>query len=404
MAVKLHGLQMRASSMSSVHRAGAVPLRAPVRPPHPHPRRFRPPLTLGRLLYFALLLCGAGLGGHFLYLSVFYVRAIGVFERTVDRLAPRERGRILRIEAQVGQVVKRGQPLVWMDYAAGAPGEAAYLSESAARQETQRQQKTLLQQRRNELVGRQALVRASLGGLRARAEGLSEQYATLEVSQKTAARLAATGAATEGEVARYRQKLAELAQERAAALAQANEQTAALAALGVEAQHLDAALREAPVPAPRPVDTGVISASRDGVVGWVMRHPGEVVTPQDPVVIVLDEHVHVRAYVQPRDARSLIPGREARIELPTGESLQGEVSVLHLLTTTQEEQQLGVPKNPALPADELMPYMLSDVAVKDQALPREVAAKLVNGAPCEVRLRRVHGPLLAGWPWIKGSG
>src|SRR5262245_57842977 len=193
MAVPLHGIPGG--------RAQAAPAPAP-RP------RFRSPLTVGRVIYFSALLVGAGFLLHWLIVTAVFVSATGVVERDVDRLAARERGRITRLAVRVGDRVREGQPLAWLDYAPGATG--GFVSEAAVRAASQNAQLRDLRERRLDLDRQMAMLRATIGGLQAQAQGLASERRTLARSRDAAQRLVRSGAATESEAAQFAVKLSEV--------------------------------------------------------------------------------------------------------------------------------------------------------------------------------------------------
>ena len=380
MPVRLHGIPG----------GRAAPPPAPASPP-----RFRSPLTVGRVIYFSALLIGGGFLLHWLLVTLIFVSATGVFERNVDRLAARERGRITRVAVSVGEHVREGQPLAWLDYAPGATG--AFVSEAAARAANQNAQLRDLRERRLDVDRQLAMLRGTISGLHAQAQGLSAEKRTLVHSHDTAQRLLRSGAATESEAAQLSLKLAEVDKDSAAARHQASEQERALVTLRAQAAELDRALAKAEPEAPAVADSGVISASRDGVVAWIEHHAGEVVGPGDIVLVLADDRaIRVRAFVSPKDALAFSPKRTVTIRMPTGESLRGRVEQLHLLASVATEPQapqLGRPQNPTLPISGAPPpvdpnaaFLLAEVTVVDP--PADVAARLVVGAPCEVRVPR----------------
>ena len=351
MPVRLHGLPG----------GRAVPPPAAASPP-----RFRSPITVGRVIYFVALLTGGTLLLRWLVLTAIFVTATGVVERDVDRLAARERGRITRLLVQMGEHVREGQPLAWLDYSD-------------------------LRERRLDLDRQLAMLRASIAGLHAQAQGLAGEHRTLARSRDAAERLVRSGAATESEAAQLAVKLAEVDKDLAAAQRAASEQEQAAATLRAQEAELDRALAGGETNAPG----GVIRASRDGMVAWVERHAGEVVGPGDLVVVLADERkIRVRAFVAPKDALAFGPKREVTIRLPTGESLRGVVEQLHLLASVATETpapQLGRPQNPTVsaappPVDPNAAFLLADVTVVNP--PSDVASRLVVGAPCEVRVPR----------------
>src|SRR5262249_51693390 len=158
------------------------------------------------------------------------------------------------------------------------------------------------------------------------------------------------------------------------------------ALLAREASELDRVLAGAPPAPDGQVDSGIIAASRDGVVAWVAFHAGEMVGPENAVVLLADsEHIRVRAFIPPKEAQALAPGRSAEIELPTGELLKGEVQKLHLLASLVPEQAplLGRPtgstltQTPLPPVDPNGAFLIADVAVP--GVGPEVASRLVVG-------------------------
>ncbi|MCS6913446.1 MAG: HlyD family efflux transporter periplasmic adaptor subunit [Myxococcales bacterium] len=342
------------------------------------------PLSVGRVLYFALLVGLLCLGIHWAWRQAVFVHAVGLIEQEVDRLAPREAGRIVRVAVQPGDRVHKGQPLVWLDYANGLQQQegSGYISDQAARAGTERQRLVELERRRDEIEQRRALLRADLAALQARALGLRQQWSAVASAQEAAERLEHAGAATRAEVIRLHQQRAALEQEHAAALAESRQKQQAEQALGAEAARIDhaiATLRAAPAPAQ---DPGLILAPRDGVVAWVAHRAGEVVGPADAVVLLRSGPVRVRAYIQPRDARDLAEGTAVHIELPTGERLAGRVLRQHLLATSLAEGR--APRDPA-PTSESA-FLLADIELLD--LPAALAERLVAGTPCEVWARR----------------
>lgn len=398
MAVKLHGIRGGSSPVGGAWPgaapppggAGVVSHRAPAALPGrtapAAPRKMRPPLTLGRLLYFAILAGAMLAGGYYLWLHLFFARAVGVFERDVEQLAPREAGRILRVAVQPGDAVKKGQPLVWLDYGADAAdssssAESGYLSAHGARAAAERQRRQELQQRRHEIEERRALLRGDIASLRARAQGLELQRDMVARSQEVAARLQKSGAATVAEVLRLQQQLAALDQERAAAQADGRQKERAEHALDEEAAQLDRTLKGLSE-APPHEDPGLITAPRDGVVAWVAHRAGEVVGPSDAVVTLRGGPLRVRAYVAPRDVMSLGAGRDVRVELPTGEALQGQVARQHQLATSVEEGRGAAARDPALAAEPVMPFVVADVDLP--GLDPALAERLPLGSPCEI--------------------
>jgi multidrug resistance efflux pump len=366
-------------------------------PPHPAANltsapRHRPPLTLGRALYFLLLWGGLLLGGGWLLMHALYIRAAGVIERDVDRLAPREVGRIARVAVRPGDTVRKGQPLIYLDYAAGG-----YITQESVRAGTEAQRRLQLDQRRHELRERAALHRSSIAALKARVKGLSAQRQEVARAEAQAARLVAAGAATQAEVLRLTQRIIELERQRAEAVSEATEKDRALTALRYEERRLERAQRSAALDPPRPADAGLIVAPRDGIVAWVAHREGEVVGPANVVVLLAGGPVRVRAFVQPRDGNSVVAGRSARIELPTGESVAGVMRGPHLLASTWETE--GDPwRLPHLPtSDSQRPLLITDVALAEA--PQRMSEALAAGAPCEVWVRRdlraLIAPLLA---------
>src|SRR4051812_5664301 len=120
MAVKLHGVvrPQRDDGPSSVTPLPVARPATPVPPPTAKKpdAQFRAPWTVGRVIYFGVLVTGLSAGGLWLANWARYVTATGVVERDVDRLSPRERGRITKIGVKNGDAVKAGQPLVWLDF------------------------------------------------------------------------------------------------------------------------------------------------------------------------------------------------------------------------------------------------------------------------------------------------
>lgn len=321
-------------------------------------------------------------------MKIVFAHATGFVEREMDRLAPQGRGRISRIDAKPGDVVKKGEALVWIDYAPDDESRgAAYLSADAARVANREVQLEQLRIRRDEVERMKAVTRGAVASARARVEGYGAELAALDRSGDTVRRLRASGAATEAEVARFNLRRAELIGVREAARLQANAEARALDALREETHQIADALEQIPAPPPPPTNTGVVVASRDGVVGWVPRHVGEVVGPNDAVVLILDRtQVKVRAYVSPRDAQNITPGRLARIDFPTGETLKGEVKQVHLLASLVPDQQPLPTANQPPAADPESSYLLADVSVL--AVPQALADGLVVGSPVEVLVRR----------------
>src|SRR6478735_7736076 len=138
MAVKLHGVvrpqRDDGASVTPLH----PPMRLPAATPAPEaapkkPEAFRAPWTVGRVIYFGVLATGLSAGGLWGANWARFVTATGVVERDVDRLSPRERGRITKIAVKNGDAVKSGQPLVWLDF----EGPNGFISDAAARANAQ---------------------------------------------------------------------------------------------------------------------------------------------------------------------------------------------------------------------------------------------------------------------------
>jgi multidrug resistance efflux pump len=388
MPVKLHGAQRPAT---------VTPIRPEPSGPHgkKKPEAFKAPWTIGRVVYFIVLMTVLGLGGSWVVGWLRFVTATGVLERDVDRLAPREKGRISKIAVKNGDAVKQGQPLVWLDYAQG------FISDADERQHSRDVNRQAMQERRREIDRLSAQARTQLAGWQSTARGMEPQRRTLKDTQLSAVRLRAQGAATQGEVSQVALQLQQVEQQLATAREQATAQEAVLARLQNEASALDQVLAAEPAAPPAP-DVGIISASRDGVVAWVAFHAGEVVQPQDAVILLADDHhIRVRAFVQPKDAQSLEPGKGAWVLLPSGERLPARVDRLGLLASVAPPTQtptLGKPTQPTLTAQPLPPvdpnaaFLLADVTVLD--VKPDVAARLAAGAPCEVRVER-------NWRWLR---
>jgi multidrug resistance efflux pump len=392
MAVRLHKFPPSGPQLKLVPQG--IALAQPTRP--------KPQLTVGRVIYFASLSLVGAVALYWLVMTLVFATAVGVVDQDLDRLAPPERGRITRISVKPGQKVKAGEPLVWLDYGSAQVEGQAFVSAAAARTSTREVQLSQMRDRRKEIDRLVASTRAIIGGLYTQASGLKEQRAALVRSRDTAVRLQHQGAATQAELLQFDLRMTQLDQDRAVALREGAEQQRALEALVAEAKLLDQALaqREATVG----TDPGTIVASRDGTVAEVAFHVGEVVGPENAVVMLLDdESIRVRAYVAPKDAPSFAPGAAARIGLPTWESMPGQVEGLHLLATISAPaaQVPQLSKNPgavelpsvaAPPVDPTAAFMLADVSVGQ--VPDHLAARLIVGSPCEVRVRRSYE-----WLW-----
>jgi membrane fusion protein (multidrug efflux system) len=400
MPVKLHGViraQHSPGGATVTPIRPSVPVAPPPTPAPKKPEAFKAPWTVGRVLYFIVLACGLSLGGSWVVGWLRFVSAVGVIERDVDRLAPRERGRITRVDVKNGDTVKAGQPLVWLDY---DHASGAFISDAAARANAHNSEIETMRERRQEIDRLSAQARTQMAGWQATARGLAPQRRTLGSTQLSALRLKREGAATEAEVSAVQVQLQQVEQQLATAREQARAQERVLVQLRAEADALDQTLAQKE-PAPT-ADEGVIAASRDGVVAWVAFHAGEVVGPDSQVLLITDDqHVRVRAFVQPKDATSLEPGKPAEVHLPSGEVLPGKVNRVGLLASVAPEPiapSLGKPQQPTLTAQPLPPvdpnaaFLLAEIAV--DAVPPAIGARLAAGAPCEVRVKR-------SWAWLR---
>lgn len=403
MAVKLHGGHGAhgAHKATLVNGGTVTPLRAGATGApaggKQEPADFKAPWTVGRVLYFLVMVTGLTLGGKALFAWGRWVTATGVVERDVDRLAPREKGRITRVGVQAGDHVKAGQPLVWLDYS----GPDGFISDAAQRVQQRDDTLEAMRERRREIDRLSAQAHTQLSGYASMAAGLEPQRRTLRDTQLSALRLKREGAATEAEVAQVQVQLQSVEQQISTARNQAESQGRVLAQLRSEAAALDRALKQK-APPPKTADVGVVTASRDGVVAYVAAHAGEVVGPEDAVVLIADDaHVRVRAFVQPKDAQALVPGKAAEVKLPSGEILKAEVERVGLLASIAPQPtapSLGKPQQPSLtaqaapPVDPNAAFLLADVSVLE--VPAAIAPRLAAGSPCEVRVER-------SWQWLR---
>ncbi len=406
MAVRLHG-PARRELPPPVSTLPALPTRS-LRRVHPSaPSRLQSPWTVGRVTYFVVLMVLVVGAVAWAADGFRAVRSVGIIERDIDRLSPRERARIARIGVAVGDRVKQGQPLAWLDYSAEGGAGSGYVSDSAMRIASHRGQRDGLLGRRHEVERQVATTKSVLAGLRATAQGLRARRDQLQSSQEATRRLVEQGAATAAELGQFALQLAELEQERNVAVREATEQERVLEALGREARQVEETLVATPE-LQAPADEGIIKASRDGVVALISRHPGEMVGPEDAVILLADPlKVVVRAFVEPKDAASMSANAAAEIELPSGESLRGRVETVQLLASLGREPglpQLGknstqmFSPNPAPPVDPKAAFLVANVSVTD--VPDHLVGSFIAGSPCEVRVKRLHRwlPAFLGGP------
>jgi multidrug resistance efflux pump len=401
MAVKLHGIQEKAAEQDAADRTQSAPLHivqgAPPPAKLPKPKPFKSPVTVGRVIYFCLLAAGIIGGGYWLALKIWFVTAVGVVDRDMDRLAPRERGRITKVAVKDGDIVRPGQPLVWLDYSAQS---SEFVSEAEARNASKQLQKDQLEARKQDIRRQQAMARATIAALRARAQGLAAQRSTLNRSKRSAERLQKAGAATGAEVERIVLALTEVEQELNASHRQAHEEDKAVRVLDDEYRELESTRSTVAVPG-NSSDPGIIAASREGIVAWVAHNAGEVVDPNEPIIVLVDrDRIRVRAYVAPEDGSSVKLGTAATILLPTGERVEGTVSKVHMLASSFTEPQTLTNAPPGEVArgntapplfgaqSNTLSFLLAEVSVLDPQ--SEVAKRLVMGTPCEVRVRRTY--------------
>jgi hypothetical protein len=127
-------------------------------------------------------------------------------------------------------------------------------------------------------------------------------------------------------------------------------------------------------------------------VGSILLQEGEIVQPGEAVVVLLENRPWVRARISPADASIISAHQAVEILLPSGERFDGEVQRTQLLASTVEanlpDAAASVSKSGASPA------LLTDIAL--WSLTHEGAAKLVTGAPCQVRLHRSWSQIVAG--------
>jgi multidrug resistance efflux pump len=399
MPVRLHGRRATAA-IGAVHPAPVAG--APSSPP---PKK-RSPVTVGRAVYYVALVGGTIALAWWLVTTVLFGTASGFVQRDTYRLAPRERGRIVRVGVRVGDRVAEGDPLVWLDYAAAADEQAgsAFLSDASMREAARAEQQTRLQQRRHDLERQRASLLANIASLRSKATNLAADRDQLAKWRRSAQRLLDEGAATESEVAQIALKLAAVETERFAAVAEAEGKRVELASVDKELGEATRLLAAGAVP-PAPVtsDPGVIGAPRAGRVAWIAHQPGEVVSPSDVVIVIIDDSdIRVRAFVAPKDARTFATGRDVTVKLPTGESLRGRVAQLYLLTSAADPTATASAPGAAMAAPPREPrptglfgsdandaFLLADITLLDP--PRELPGWPAVGAPCEVRARRVFG-------------
>jgi HlyD family secretion protein len=381
MAVRLHG---RSGDAPGEAIQLAPPTSLGVHVAQPVRRRVTP----GRLAYYVVLVGGVTLLAWKALTVLLYASAAGAIERPTYRLAPRERGRISRIPVSVGQRVATGDALVWLDHAAGedAAGSPGFLSDASMRAAARLDQLHRLRQRRHELERQRAYLAAAAEGARHRARDLGAEAQRLREWHASAERLLALAAATEAEVTQVALRLATAERERASAASEASVRSAELSEVRAELVELDRSIREsATLAAAAPAEAGVIRAPHPGRVAWIAHSAGEVVGPDDPVVVVIDESsFRIRAFVAPEEARSFAPGVAVRVRLPTGEGFDGRVTGLMLLASPGS--QPGPAPGVLRPADPAPALLIAEVALL--APSPDLPEWSPTGAPCEVRARR----------------
>jgi len=310
-----------------------------------------------------------------------------------DIVAP-DNGRLLRVFAQPGDRVRAGQVVAEIDQ----PEIVADLSKKRLEQAEMQDRYSRIQAfLHGEGAAREGLSSTRVAGLRDRVVALAELAKTIDVMAATQERLAAQGLTTRPRVIdAHRQQL-----EARTQLMDAQGQLAQIGADTVEdkikadRERLD--LETALAGGQRDIDwltqelarRSKIVAPTDGVVVELAVNPGEMVSPNGPVMRILPGDgttLVALLYVPPKNGRAVQVGMKAQI-IPSTVNIQrdgfieGEVISVSPIAATPEGMQ-RVLKNSTL-----------------------VSKLTENGAPSQVIVRLETNPrTLSGYRWSTGQG
>ncbi len=156
------------------------------------PRRKR--ITLGKLIYFAIIIALVVFALYYLINRIFFVKGMGVFTATETHIATVEPARIDRIDVVRNQEIHRGDTLVVVDYE-GAWGGRTYTTGQQTSTTTQRDQ--------TKIIGAQK----DLQLLRLEKDRYTDELETVTKDLETARELYRKELLTTSELKKYKEKV-----------------------------------------------------------------------------------------------------------------------------------------------------------------------------------------------------
>ncbi len=335
------------------------------------PRRKR--ITLGKLIYFAIIIALVVFALYYLINRIFFVKGMGVFTATETRIATVDPARIDEINVVRNQEVHRGDTLVVVDYE-GAWGGRTY---------TPVQTSTTTQKDQSKIIGAQK----DLQLLRLEKDRYTEELATAQKELENARELYRKELLTTSELRKYKEKIEDIEFK----LQKVNK--------SIQYEYLVIRnLKEAGSEKTVVRNTGGsgygghgdrhLIATHDGIVATVKKTPYEVVDQTETILTLANTNDrYVITYFDFRYRRYVRPGTYVKVMFNDGYSYRGIIRQIYresdyLLEEFRKEFSLRekfiVSKVFVIPKTRLKPEDFLSVARQRKTDPKLIFDELVQ--------------------------